>query len=135
MPAVSATASIEVQSKPRSMNSFVATSSKRASRRTASSRVGRPPAPRRLVRCRASILLLVTHNSPCQLGRVGLYKRYSIVLYLATGMKLFVKLVLKQGGYRHRVRGQFQRPATPQTNSSRIGARSRCRRLTAQRRD
>src|SRR6267142_7097389 len=80
------------------MKSFVATSSNRASRRTASSRVGRPPPPRRLVRCRASILLLVTHNSPCQLGRVGLYKRYSIVLYLSTGMKLFVKLVLKQGG-------------------------------------
>ena len=34
-----------VQSKPRSMNSLVATSSRRASRRTASSRAGRPPAP------------------------------------------------------------------------------------------
>ena len=30
-----------------------------------------------------------------------------------------MKLFLKQGGHRHRLCGQFQRPATPQTNSSR----------------
>ena len=80
-PAASATASMDVPSKPLSINMVVATWSKRSSRRTASSRVGRPPAPRRAPEGgrSASLISFLTQNSPCQPPMAGICKRYSIV--------------------------------------------------------